>query len=131
MYVCFNCISYFFNCVLCVKVINDLKVRIDAYAQGIPDFAELVRRGLKHQAMRNAELDSDRRTSARSARFAPKHYRLAFDQAEDRELSTSKNFAYAAIVLAQLCQLLSAYALQHCAGIEYPRGSRSSHSSRQ
>ncbi|KAL3073983.1 hypothetical protein niasHT_039537 [Heterodera trifolii] len=40
------------------------------------------------------------------------------------EQERTRNFAYAAIAHSQLCLLMAAFALQHSAAVEYPRGAR-------
>uniref|UniRef100_A0A914H209 Uncharacterized protein n=1 Tax=Globodera rostochiensis TaxID=31243 RepID=A0A914H209_GLORO len=46
------------------------------------------------------------------------------ERGHQEEQERTRNFAYAAIAHSQLCLLMAAFALQHSAAIEYPRGAR-------
>ena len=118
-----------------------MKTQIDGYAttNGSPEeFEQLLRRGLRHRLSR-AEL-YERRTqkagnfvenggpgSSRSARgtggffmataatvgTAERQAKAGKEEEQPRPSARRNNFAYAAIVLSQLCQMMAAFALQH------------------
>lgn len=114
---------------------KSLKMRIDAYASSTDGFEEMLQRGIRHKISRaerfkksnNENSIYNRRTTDRSltARSNPTQSGFRFthkameSQEQIMDSSRNKNYAYAAIILSQLCQIAAAYALQHSAAIEY------------
>lgn len=112
---------------------KNLKMRVDAYASSTDGFEEMLQRGIRHKITKAERFEksqdnlySSRRTttdrSLSTARSA-NGFRFTHKAMESRERIVdtlrSKNYAYAAIILSQLCQICAAYALQHSAAVEY------------
>lgn len=113
-------------------------MRIDAYASSTEGFDEMLQRGIRHKIQRaqrfeksqrdvsscrqNAMTRHSDRLQTSSSRSVVSGFRFTHKAMESRErvadTSRSKNYAYAAILLSQLCQMCAAYALQHSAAVE-------------
>jgi hypothetical protein len=96
------------------RVLEKLKLQIDAFASSVENFDDLIKRGARNRLGRNEQQPSTKRTTtARNTTF--RHIHLTRDGAEAAVDSVrTKNCAYAAIVLSQLCQQLAAFAIQQC-----------------
>lgn len=108
---------------------KNLKMRIDAYASSTDGFEEMLQRGIRHKISRaerfeKSTIENNRRTTDRGRlNLIQSGFRFTHKAMESHERiidsSRNKNYAYAAIILSQLCQICAAYALQHSAAIEY------------
>lgn len=114
-----------------------MKRRIDAYASSTDGFDDMLKRGLRHKITRAerfeksgwashsescALLSSARRRTIYMAESTRSNsgnatFRFTHKAMESQERvadsSRNRNFAYAAILLSQLCQICAAFALQH------------------
>ncbi|KAI6229392.1 hypothetical protein M3Y95_00526300 [Aphelenchoides besseyi] len=97
-----------------LRVFEKLKLQIDAFAASVDTFEDLIRRGARNRLRGRSETLSGKRVvSARNPTF--RHLQLARENGDSAADSTrTKNFAYAAIVLSQMCLQLSALAIQQC-----------------
>lgn len=133
-------------------MVNKVKTQIDTFAAniGAEEFEQLLRRGLRHR-LAKAELferrQQQQRTnrpenagpgsmSARSVRgtsgggfFTATAANVTTTGREEQPQSINpcggggrNNYAYAAIVHAQLCQLMAAYSLQHTPAMLHNHG---------
>ncbi|CAD5223296.1 unnamed protein product [Bursaphelenchus xylophilus] len=91
-----------------VRVLEKLKMQIDAFATSIDNFEEYVKRGAKHRS----NLTNSYRRGMGSGRSTFRHT-LIVKELSEADQQRTKHFAYAAIILSQICQLLAANALQH------------------
>ncbi|CAD5216975.1 unnamed protein product [Bursaphelenchus okinawaensis] len=91
-----------------MRVLENLKMRIDAFATSVENFEEYVKRGAKHRSV----LANSYRRGMGSGRSTFRHTLIVKEMGEVDQQKT-KLFAYAAIILSQICQLLAANALQH------------------
>ncbi|KAI6233765.1 hypothetical protein M3Y99_00867200 [Aphelenchoides fujianensis] len=97
-----------------LRVLEKLKLQVDAFASSVDTFEDLIRRGARNRLRGRSEpLSAKRVISARNPTF--RHLQLARENGDTAaDSARTKNFAYAAIVLSQLCQQLAAFSIQQC-----------------
>lgn len=101
-------------------------MRIDAYASSVDGFQSMVVRGARHKLTRAGQTEKARDSFRRSDYATPRStFRFMHKAVETQDTvadsNRQRNYAYAAIVLSQLCQQLAAACLQHVAPVEFPR----------
>lgn len=100
------------------RVLEKLKLQIDAFSSSVDNFDELIRRGARnHRSSTRVDQQPKRSFTPRG----PTTFRHLQLSARERTASDAgadsartKNFAYAAIVLSQIAQQLAAFAIQQC-----------------
>jgi hypothetical protein len=99
------------------RVLEKLKLQIDAFASSVDNFDELIRRGARNRFSNRVDQQPKRSFTPRG----PTTFRHLQLSARERTTSDAgvdsartKNFAYAAIILSQIAQQLAAFALQQC-----------------
>lgn len=83
------------------RVLEKLKLQIDAFASSVDDFDDLIRRGIRTRLVGRPDQPTKRSFTPRNTTF--RHLQVSARDPSDSTVDSArtKNFAYAAIVLSQ------------------------------
>lgn len=98
------------------RVLEKLKLQIDAFASSVDNFDELIRRGARNRLGGRMEQQPKRSFTPRNTTFRHLQMSARENGTSDASVDSAriKNFAYAAIVLSQISQQLAAFSVQQC-----------------